>query len=158
MISRQIVRVTIPACVNKVILDDKIFVAVYAATPYGVTSHLHIPITPQPPLSDEMDEGKEEEDTDTNNGSAAETTDGNGIEQAPTGSDGVAPSVIEPVQGELVPDDSTFLNSESGLGISYLNLPQKSSTPPIQQHNGNWTPVHIETNGTLNRFPPRYSK
>jgi hypothetical protein len=44
LVSRQIVRVTIPSCVNTVDVDGKPYVAVYAATPYGVTSHLHIPI------------------------------------------------------------------------------------------------------------------
>jgi hypothetical protein len=31
--------------VNTVCVDGKDYVAVYAATPYGVTNHLHIPIT-----------------------------------------------------------------------------------------------------------------
>ena len=44
MISRQVVQVNIPTCVATVQLDCKEFVAVYAATPYGVTSHLHVPI------------------------------------------------------------------------------------------------------------------
>jgi hypothetical protein len=44
LVSRQIARVTIPSCVNTVNVDGKDYVAVYAATPYGITNHLHIPI------------------------------------------------------------------------------------------------------------------
>ena len=44
LISREIMRVTIPSCVNTVQIDGKDYVAVYAATPYGVTNHLHVPI------------------------------------------------------------------------------------------------------------------
>jgi hypothetical protein len=46
LVSRQIMRVTIPSCVNKVKIGDDEYVAVYAATPYGVTNHLHIPVHP----------------------------------------------------------------------------------------------------------------
>ena len=44
LISREIMRVTIPSCVNTVEIDGKDYVAVYAATPYGVTNHLHVPV------------------------------------------------------------------------------------------------------------------
>ena len=44
LVSREIMRVTIPSCVNKVNVDGKEYVAVYAATPYGVANHLHIPV------------------------------------------------------------------------------------------------------------------
>lgn len=44
LVSRQIARVTIPSCVNTVNVDGKDYVAVYAATPYGITNHLHIPV------------------------------------------------------------------------------------------------------------------
>ena len=44
LISREIMRVTIPSCVNTVKIDGEDYVAVYAATPYGVTNHLHVPI------------------------------------------------------------------------------------------------------------------
>jgi len=37
-------RVTIPSCVNPVNVDGKDYIAVYAATPYGVTNHLHLPV------------------------------------------------------------------------------------------------------------------
>ena len=43
LISREIMRVTIPSCVNTVEVDGKEYIAVYASTPYGVTNHLHIP-------------------------------------------------------------------------------------------------------------------
>jgi len=45
LVSRQIMQVTIPACVQTVNVDDEDYVAVHVATPYGVTSHLHIPVT-----------------------------------------------------------------------------------------------------------------
>jgi hypothetical protein len=48
LVSRQIMRVTIPSCVQTVQLcengQSNEYVAVYAATPYGVTNHLHVPI------------------------------------------------------------------------------------------------------------------
>ena len=51
LVSREIMRVTIPSCVNTVKLSERIeggreneYVSVYAATPYGVTNHLHIPV------------------------------------------------------------------------------------------------------------------
>ncbi|MEM9366897.1 MAG: hypothetical protein AAGD07_12960 [Planctomycetota bacterium] len=49
LISRELMQVTIPHCVNTVQLcengrTDK-YVAVYVATPYGITNHLHVPIT-----------------------------------------------------------------------------------------------------------------
>lgn len=48
LISRELMQVTIPHCVNTVELcengrTDK-YVAVYVATPYGVTNHLHVPV------------------------------------------------------------------------------------------------------------------
>ena len=48
LISRELMRVTIPSCVNRVTLcEDGVnrpYVPVYVATPYGVTNHLHIPV------------------------------------------------------------------------------------------------------------------
>ncbi|MAT71818.1 MAG: hypothetical protein CMJ58_20100 [Planctomycetaceae bacterium] len=44
LVSREIMRVTIPSCVNTVNVAGKDYVAVYAATPYGVTNHLHVPV------------------------------------------------------------------------------------------------------------------
>ena len=44
LISREIMRVTIPSCVNTVCIDGKEYVAIYAATPYGITNHLHVPV------------------------------------------------------------------------------------------------------------------
>ncbi|MEM9351517.1 MAG: hypothetical protein AAGA92_00745 [Planctomycetota bacterium] len=44
LISREIMRVTIPSCVNKVNVRGKDYVALYASTPYGVTNHLHVPV------------------------------------------------------------------------------------------------------------------
>jgi len=44
LISREIMRVTIPSCVNTVKIDGEDYVAIYAATPYGVTNHLHVPV------------------------------------------------------------------------------------------------------------------
>ncbi|TWT87714.1 hypothetical protein Mal64_32570 [Pseudobythopirellula maris] len=48
LVSRDIMRVTIPSCVNTVKLCENgktsEYVAVYAATPYGVTNHLHVPV------------------------------------------------------------------------------------------------------------------
>lgn len=58
LVSREIMQVTIPHCVNTVKLcengSDKPneYVAVYAATPYGVTSHLHVPVTAQAPRAE----------------------------------------------------------------------------------------------------------
>ncbi len=55
LISRQVVQVTVPRCVETVVFDDPRdprrqipYVAIHAATPYGVTSHLHIPAKPKP--------------------------------------------------------------------------------------------------------------
>jgi hypothetical protein len=49
LVSREIMRVTIPSCVNTVHLCENnkncCYVAVYLATPYGVTNHLHIPVS-----------------------------------------------------------------------------------------------------------------
>ncbi|TWT95850.1 hypothetical protein Pla108_29270 [Botrimarina colliarenosi] len=51
LISREIMQVTIPACVNTVTLCENgksnEYVSVYIATPYGVTNHLHVPVTGQ---------------------------------------------------------------------------------------------------------------
>ena len=48
LVSREILRVTIPSCVNTVKLcengNECEYVAIYLATPYGVTNHLHVPI------------------------------------------------------------------------------------------------------------------
>jgi len=48
LVSRQIMRVTIPSCVQTVHLCENgcvnEYVAVYVATPYGVTNHLHVPV------------------------------------------------------------------------------------------------------------------
>ena len=44
LISRQIMRITIPTCVNTVCVENKEYVALHVATPYGVTNHLHIPV------------------------------------------------------------------------------------------------------------------
>ena len=43
MISRQVVAVTIPRCVATIQFDGRTYVDVHAATPYGVTNHLHVP-------------------------------------------------------------------------------------------------------------------
>ncbi|WP_372897184.1 hypothetical protein [Stieleria sp.] len=48
LISRDLMRVTIPPCVNVMELCEeggvKNYVAVYVATPYGITNHLHVPV------------------------------------------------------------------------------------------------------------------
>ena len=48
MVSRQTIRIRVPRNVRTVMLNDgdgpHEYVAVYASTPYGVTSHLHIPV------------------------------------------------------------------------------------------------------------------
>ncbi len=50
LISRELMRVTIPSCVNTVTLGENgkknEYVAIYVATPYGVTNHLHVPVMP----------------------------------------------------------------------------------------------------------------
>jgi hypothetical protein len=58
LVSREIMRVTIPSCVSPVEVDGQKYVAVYAATPYGVTSHLHIPITASPLKKEQTDLAK----------------------------------------------------------------------------------------------------
>lgn len=56
LVSREIMQVTIPHCVNTVELCENgvknPYVAVYVATPYGVTSHLHVPVTAQAPRAE----------------------------------------------------------------------------------------------------------
>ncbi len=51
LISRELMQVTIPHCVNTVELcengETEKYVAIYVATPYGVTNHLHVPVAPQ---------------------------------------------------------------------------------------------------------------
>lgn len=44
VINRQVIQVEIPANVNTVQVRGKTFVDIHIATPYGATSHLHIPI------------------------------------------------------------------------------------------------------------------
>ncbi|QEG43839.1 hypothetical protein [Roseimaritima ulvae] len=48
LISRELMQVTIPSCINTVSLCEngtpRPYVAVYVATPYGVTNHLHVPV------------------------------------------------------------------------------------------------------------------
>jgi hypothetical protein len=49
LISRELMRVTIPSCVNTVKLCEgsdkpREYVAIYVATPYGVTNHMHVPV------------------------------------------------------------------------------------------------------------------
>lgn len=46
MLSRQIMQVTIPGGVAINTIDGEDYVDVHVATPYGVTSHLHIPVYP----------------------------------------------------------------------------------------------------------------
>ncbi len=52
LISRELMQVTIPSCVNTVSLcengKNQPYVAVYVATPYGVTNHLHVPVMVNP--------------------------------------------------------------------------------------------------------------
>jgi hypothetical protein len=43
LISRGIIQVTIPNCVNTVVIEGKSYVDIHAATPYGITGHLHVP-------------------------------------------------------------------------------------------------------------------
>lgn len=47
LVSREIIQVTIPKCVNRVQIDGHEYVDVHAATPYGVTNHLHLPVIPK---------------------------------------------------------------------------------------------------------------
>ncbi len=57
LISRELMQVTIPHCVNTVELCENgqthTYVSVYVATPYGVTNHLHVPVmgTQQPTVA-----------------------------------------------------------------------------------------------------------
>jgi len=44
LVSRQVVQVTIPNCVRTVTIEGDEYVDIHAATPYGVTSHLHVPV------------------------------------------------------------------------------------------------------------------
>ena len=48
LLSRQVMRVTIPPDVNTVFIDDEgrrdEYADIHVATPYGVTSHLHVPV------------------------------------------------------------------------------------------------------------------
>lgn len=44
LLSRQVMQVTIPRDVRPVLIDGEWFVDVHVATPYGVTSHLHVPV------------------------------------------------------------------------------------------------------------------
>ena len=64
LISREIMRVTIPSCVNQVTLCENDrnnqYVAVYVATPYGVTNHLHVPVIPQEVAQETKDQVKVE--------------------------------------------------------------------------------------------------
>lgn len=64
LISRELMRVTIPACVNTVTLCENgkknEYVAVYVATPYGVTNHLHVPVAPVEASQATKDAVKEE--------------------------------------------------------------------------------------------------
>lgn len=46
LLSRQIMQITIPGTVRTNTVDDKEYVDVHVATPYGVTAHLHIPALP----------------------------------------------------------------------------------------------------------------
>lgn len=50
LVSREIIQVTLPSCLQTVSLVEngrkRDYVAIYAATPYGVTNHLHIPVQP----------------------------------------------------------------------------------------------------------------
>ena len=48
LLSRQVVRVTIPAGAQTITSDGRPFVDVHIGTPYGVTSHLLIPASPPP--------------------------------------------------------------------------------------------------------------
>lgn len=48
LISRQVMQVTIPWNANTVSIDNNTWVDVHAATPYGVTGHLHIPVISAP--------------------------------------------------------------------------------------------------------------
>lgn len=50
LLSRQVLQVTVPVCARTVVFPDQRnpdraihYVAIHAATPYGVTSHLHVP-------------------------------------------------------------------------------------------------------------------
>ncbi len=61
LVSRSIMRVTIPSCVQTEKLcendQENEYVAVYVATPYGVTNHLHVPTnrTRPPGLEDQIE-------------------------------------------------------------------------------------------------------
>jgi hypothetical protein len=60
LVSREIMRVTIPSCVSSVDVDGKPYVSVYAATPYGVTNHLHVPVHTRKLTSETKDLVKKE--------------------------------------------------------------------------------------------------
>ena len=44
LISRQVIQITVPDDAQIVEVEDKKYVAIYMATPYGATNHLHVPI------------------------------------------------------------------------------------------------------------------
>lgn len=63
LVSRQVLQVTVPGCVQPVVFADPRdpervipYVAIHAATPYGVTSHLHIPalVVPEEPAASQI--------------------------------------------------------------------------------------------------------
>ena len=50
MVSRQVISITVPTCASTISFAGREYVDVHAATPYGVTNHLHVPAvstTPQ---------------------------------------------------------------------------------------------------------------
>ncbi|MEM1303275.1 MAG: hypothetical protein AAGG46_00175 [Planctomycetota bacterium] len=64
LISRDIMRVTIPRCVHTVELCENgktyEYVSVYVATPYGVTNHLHVPVDKPKTEEEQAKEAKQE--------------------------------------------------------------------------------------------------
>jgi hypothetical protein len=59
LVSRQIIQVTIPNCVKTVTIEGKQYVDIHAATPYGVTGHLHVPVELAPVTDDQVAKLKE---------------------------------------------------------------------------------------------------
>jgi hypothetical protein len=58
LLSKEVMRVTVPPTVNTVTIEDLTWVDIHVATPYGVTSHLHVPAVYRPKNNDDASADK----------------------------------------------------------------------------------------------------
>ncbi len=175
LLSRQIMRVTIPGGVVPNLIDGQKFVDVHVATPYGVTSHLHIPYVennaqPAAPVTipAETVVPKAAEAPNPAGGSASEGEDGEALPD-PSGPT-LAPPPKPRNAAPPAPDASLIeaWRSEGGIGTAeprqdeFLGAPPTAGTVPhgaaLVQPDGNGAIFRGRSEAPARRLPDLRSR